>query len=154
MRRKLSYITLPAAAGEPAQITALDHGSARIQKTRELTAFGRVLPVDRAQRLDVPVEEEAGDDAARRAGFDAVPGAQHQRRTMELKRGQALFTRPAARAQPLQPPHQPAGIAVAPPEMRIDREKNGRLQRLSTIPKPEVMIALVIIGNGMQSVAA
>jgi hypothetical protein len=38
--------------------------------------------------------------------------------------------------------------------MGIDREKNGRLQRLSTIPEPEVMVALVIIGNGMQSIAA
>jgi hypothetical protein len=66
---------------------------------------------------------------------------------MELKRGQALFARPAARVHP--PP------AAAPDGRHCgSATRNGRLQRLSTIPEPEVMVALVIIGNGMQSIAA
>jgi len=139
---------------EPTQIAALDHVAAALQDARELASLGRILPVDRAQRFDVPVEKGAGDDAARRAGLDAVPCAQHQRRAMELESGQALLMRPAAGVPSLQPPHQATGIAMSPPKMRIDRKDDRRMNRLRADVEPELVISLVVGGDGVEAIGS
>ena len=72
---------------------------------------------------------------------------------MELKRGQALVIRPAAGPLSLQPSYQTAGIAVAPPEMRIDWKEDRRADHFPAGGEPKLMIALAIGGDGVQTIA-
>nr|WP_319797903.1 hypothetical protein [Nitrobacter sp.] len=73
---------------------------------------------------------------------------------MELEGGQTLFARPTARALSLQPPHQTARIAMAPPKMRIDRKDDRRMNRLRADVEPELVIALIVGGDGMEAIAS
>ena len=52
------------ARRKPAQIATLDRIAASRQDAREPASFRSVLPVERAQRSEVLVEEDAGDGAA------------------------------------------------------------------------------------------
>ena len=71
---------------------------------------------------------------------------------MELKRGQALVARPAAGALSFQPSHQTASIAIAPPEIRIDRKQDRGVDRFPTAGEPELVIAFAIGGDGVQAI--
>ena len=72
---------------------------------------------------------------------------------MKLERGEALRTRHTARPPALESSDQTARIAVAPPEMRIDRKEDRRSDRLGAGVEPELVMAVVIIGDGMQPIA-
>ncbi len=47
----------------------------------------------------------------------------------------------------LQPPNQAAGIAMPPPEMRIDRKDDRRRDRLRAGVEPELVIAFAVGGD-------
>lgn len=64
-----------------------------------------------------------------------------------------LRARPSARQLAVQPTLQPRGIAMTPPEMLIERKEDTRPRRFIAMWKPELVIALIIRDNGVQTIA-
>lgn len=76
------------------QIPAIDGFPGGFEDTGKATAFGCVLPVERAHEGDIRIEDYAGDVATRCSRLDTIPGAQHEGCSMNLKAGQALLAGP------------------------------------------------------------
>ncbi len=146
---------LPSAVWrrEPAQIAALDHVVAGCQDAREPAPFRRVLPVDGAQRFDILVEKDAGNDAMGGTRFHAIPGAQHQRQHDGAGTQSTLCARQRPRAPSFHPSLQSRGIPMAPPEMLVERKEDTRSRRFIAVWKPELVIAFLICGDGVQAIS-
>lgn len=72
---------------------------------------------------------------------------------MELERSQTLCARPAARAPSFHPSLQSRGIPMAPPEMLVERKEDTRSRRFIAVWKPELVIAFLICGDGVQAIS-
>lgn len=134
------------------EIFALNLQTGGCQDACNPAALGRVLPIQRAQHLYVPVQQDGGDRAPRGAGFRAIPGTQHERGAMKLEARQTLLTRPGPGRLPVHPALQSSRIAVAPEEVLIEWKEDAGARRLVTILEPKPMIAGVVFGDGMESV--
>ena len=134
-------------------IAVLAVRAGRGKDTAGLRPFRSVLPVDRAQRDDVPVEEDAGDMAACSPGLDSVPSAQHECGAVQLEMGQALLSRPRTGGFAIQPALQAYCAPHAPVKVLTKRDEDRRVANLGAVAEPKTVIALVVGNNNMKAVA-
>ena len=139
---------------EPAQISAFDAFTGGGKNAGQPPSLRRVLPVERAQRPDLLVDQDTRNQTTRLAGFHAVPYAQHQRGPVKLETGQAFLARRRSGSLATDVPVESKRIFPAPMEMLVKRQKNACLYDRITARKPDAEIALDVFDDTMQSVAA